>query len=79
MAGLPNIAGVASGGASAWSGEGLSASGFAYLGSRQWVTGPGSGGDFYDVNFDASRSSAIYGSSTTVTPLSLSAILIIKY
>ena len=31
------------------------------------------------VNFNASSSNPIYGKSTTVTPLSLSAILIIKY
>ena len=31
------------------------------------------------VNFNASSSNSIYGKSTTVTPLSLSAILIIKY
>ena len=59
--------------------EGISVSGFAYLGSRQWMTGPGSGGDFYNVNFDASRSSVVYGSSSTVTPLSLSCKYIISY
>lgn len=31
------------------------------------------------LNFDASLASSIYGSSTTVTPLSLSSIFIIKY
>ena len=31
------------------------------------------------INFDASRVSSIYGNSSTVTPLSLSTKLILKY
>ena len=38
------------------------------------------GGDkFVLVDLDASRSSLIYGNSSTVTPLSLSTKLILKY
>ena len=39
----------------------------------------GGGGDAYVVNFDASRSSAIYGASDTVQPASLNLIPQIKY
>lgn len=31
------------------------------------------------INFDASRSSSVYGSSSTVTPLSESVVFCIKY
>ena len=44
--------------------------GFANGGSGNWADG---------VTFNASRSSTIYGSSTTVTPLSLTTKLILKY
>ena len=33
----------------------------------------------FGISFDASRSDLIYGNSSTVTPLSLSSIFIIKY
>ena len=32
-----------------------------------------------DLNIDASRNSAIYGASSTVTPLSQSTLMLIKY
>ena len=32
-----------------------------------------------NINFDASRSSSVYGSSSTVTPLSESTLLCIRY
>ena len=32
-----------------------------------------------NLNFDASKSNSIYGSSTTVTPLSLSYLPVVKY
>lgn len=39
----------------------------------------GAGAGYQTINFNASRSSSIYGSSETVTPLSLSSIFVIKY
>lgn len=32
-----------------------------------------------NLNFDASHSNSIYGNSTTVTPLSTSAFMLVKY
>lgn len=38
------------------------------------------GGEWYrDINFDASRSSSIYGNSNIVTPLSQSTLMLVKY
>ena len=34
---------------------------------------------WYTLNFNASRSSSIYGSSTTVTPLSITTSFLMKY
>ena len=39
----------------------------------------GASGDSYGMGLDASRSSSIYGSSTTVTPLSESVVFYIKH
>lgn len=33
----------------------------------------------FNVSFDASRSSSIYGNSNTVTPLSQSTLMLVKY
>ena len=75
-AGLPNIEGTIGpldddGGAGYVSGV------FAKTGNTAWgVTG---GGSRYIISFNASRSSAIYGASTTVQPPSLQLIPQIKY
>ena len=43
------------------------------------VKGAGGTNNSYNLTFDAHRSSTIYGNSSTVTPLSLSTKLILKY
>ena len=45
--------------------------------NQQGPSGNQQGGG--NINFDASRSSAIYGNSNTVTPLSLSTLMLVKY
>ena len=55
----------------------------AFDAGNLWDTGVTPSGKDKDANgaviFDASLSNAIYGNSTTVTPLSLSTKLILKY
>lgn len=77
VAGLPNISGTVD--RHCW---GASASGAFYPNGRSAAKG-GTGNDnncpFTIAGFNASRSSSIYGSSTTVTPLSIKVKYFIKY
>lgn len=71
-AGLPNITGQV--GVINYINNGA----FKYNGTNhgiQWAGGSNAG----QADFDASRLSSVYGSSGTVTPLSLSYIPIIRY
>lgn len=81
-AGLPNIIGQAA------LKNGSRVPGFDSFSAAIQAYNIARGGDAYayvgnqtpfGFNIDASRSSSIYGSSTTVTPLSLSTKLILKY
>lgn len=76
VAGMPNIVGK------------LNLAYLAFESADGCFTASGSSGDHispWDIyrnryaNFDASRSSSIYGNSNTVTPTSLKVIFIIKY
>ena len=50
------------------------------FGDDNWANLWGANGGYYKwLNFAASRANSIYGSSNTVTPLSLSSIFIIRY
>lgn len=72
-AGLPNISG-------SWAaGSGSTASGAAYISGTRSGEGGGGGGTDNNVVFNASRSSSIYGNSTTVQPPSQVVHLCIKY
>ncbi|MBR1626467.1 MAG: tail fiber protein [Bacteroidales bacterium] len=72
-AGLPNISG-------SWAaGSGSSASGAAYISGTRGGEAGGGGGTDNNVVFNASRSSSIYGNSTTVQPPSQIVHLCIKY
>lgn len=72
-AGLPNISG-------SWAaGSGSTASGAAYISGTRSGEGGGGGGVDNNVVFEASRSSSIYGKSTTVQPPSQIVHLCIKY
>ena len=73
-AGLPNITGNFTGGQSA-SGEGAWTGAFKATGG--WGTVGGSSASMYKGDFDASRSSSIYGNSDTVQPQSLNQLLYI--
>ena len=74
MAGLPNITAQAF--TNFWSG----ASGALYLNKEIDHWGGGAdGGVRYEFYFNASRCSSIYGSSSTVTPLSESCKFYIRY
>ena len=78
-AGLPNITGTAN---SIITGNNASGSGvFKYSANTANVNQAGSVDwfDCYHISIDASRSSAVYGKSGTVTPLSLSTNYFIKY
>lgn len=81
MAGLPNITGYWNN--SAWINPDSSSDvgGCIYLisGTYNNYTSGGGGLNSPRRNIDASRSSSIYGSSTTVTPLSESVIMCIKH
>lgn len=75
-AGLPNITGTITGGGNMafYSGSGA----FALTGSRTWWAS----GDQHqngDMSFNASRSSSIYGASTTVQPPAIGVNIFIKY
>ena len=72
-AGLPNISGTF-GGNRYYGASGA----FAYLGSTHVRGSSRSGGAMEGVHFNAARSNAIYGKSTTVTPYSMDMIPIIK-
>ena len=79
MAGLPNITGeiVNSAGYS-----GLQAYGLIIMVANSFIQNIVNGGTNFggvNLNIDASRNSAIYGASSTVTPLSLSTKFFIKY
>mgnify|MGYP001348637023 CR=1 FL=1 len=76
-AGLPNI----TGNFSAYNGAGIdTANGSFYLSNTQHINYAGrSERDTYLCNFDASRSSSIYGNSTTVQPPALIINWFIKY
>ena len=74
MAGIPNITGSFGWITDANCSGAYSRAQFA----GNWMYGMG---DFsqYSVDFNASLSSSIYGSSTTVTPLSMSCLICISY
>ena len=77
--GLPNITGLFNYG-QIDGGGGFGASG-AFTATRL-NTGTGYGNNRFgcpQISFNASRSSTVYGSSSTVTPLSLTTKLILKY
>lgn len=75
-AGLPNITGSFGIGDS----SGTSTSGVFYtIAGSRWSEGGGSKGSNPDVGFNASRSSSIYGKSTTVQPPAHTVHLCIKY
>ena len=52
---------------------------YAFDGDRRGGAGSDSGSDRSGINFDASRSSAIYGESNEVQPASLLALACIKF
>lgn len=62
-AGLPNITGIID-----YPRAGTPSGAFAFGGNRGYTTGGGSGATFDYANFNASRSSSIYGNSSTVQP-----------
>ena len=72
-AGLPNITGTF-GGNRYYNASGA----FAYTGSTHVRGSSRSGGAMEGVNFNASRSSSVYGKSTTVTPPSCKLLPCIK-
>ena len=75
-AGLPNITGSFGIGDS----SGTTTSGVFYtIASSRWSEGGGKAGSNPNVGFNASRSSSIYGKSTTVQPPSQIVHLCIKY
>ena len=79
-AGLPNITGYFANG---YRGV-FSIFGGAFSITSAWVKfkdwgGEGSAWNYDGADFNASRASVVYGNSSTVTPLSLSSILVIKY
>lgn len=63
QAGLPNITGVID-----YPRAGTPSGAFAFGGNREYTTGGGKGATFDYANFNASRSSSIYGNSSTVQP-----------
>ena len=79
-AGLPNITGHFANG---YRGvvNGLSGAFFVSSGWTRFQDwgGHGSVWNYDGAEIDASRVSSVYGKSSTVTPLSLSSILVIKY
>ena len=81
MAGLPNITGKILT-PTGWDDWGVEAQG-AFAGDNSKTVRAGCGGSNaesrYYLDFSASRSSSIYGSSETVTPLSESCLTCIRY
>ena len=75
-AGLPNITGSTSRSVNLKSTSGSFYQGAAF-GSDLWATN--GWGNSYVIEFDASRSSSIYGNSTTVQPAAIKTYWIIKY
>ena len=79
---MPNITGTVAGGGCQGEASNWTTGAFKYIGNAPSKTHGASGGieSTSEVSdFDASRSSIIYGNSITVTPLSLSSTFIIKY
>ena len=77
---MPNITGTVNGGQLMRTDQNANASGAFSLITGSGQTRPT--GEFsasYGVSLDASKASTTYGSSTTVTPLSLSTKFFIKY
>ena len=74
-AGLPNITGQVTGG------KNINSSGaFKYISAASsFYNPPGNNNNFGQFSFDASRSSSIYGNSTTVQPPALTLLPCIKY
>lgn len=88
MAGIPNILGsleVVHSVQKAWANADITVTGAIYRiknsTTKKKDYGNGSGSGYFDWGFgiNASRSSSVYGSSTTVTPLSLAVQYLIKY
>jgi len=79
-AGLPNVTSKSSSyeQVCAWTGGGLGA-GAITLTPTDYAPSGGSIGRFHAIDFDASRSSAIYGNSATVQPPALTALPCIRY
>ena len=75
-AGLPNITGSIS---PINSGNGGSATGAFNAEKGKAAASTGSGNYYYSYNFDASSSNPSYGNSLTVTPESLTTLILIKY
>lgn len=80
-AGLPNITGSVSRGSGATVGIFASASGALGItnSGTAGLRAEGTGSDKTNINFDASRSSSIYGNSTTVQPPASIVNYFIKY
>ena len=84
MAGCPNITGTITAKGNSSNEVFASATGAMSVGgtTANWGIGQNdgvSGKAYGKVSFDASRSSSIYGSSETITPLSESVIMCISY
>lgn len=81
MAGLPNITGSLDVNADRNIFNGGQYGAFYRNGSggRKWAAFESTAISLGDIHFDASRSNPIYGKSNTVTPLSLSAKIVLKY
>lgn len=78
-AGLPNITGRIENIAGY---SGLRAYGLIIMDASSFIHNIANGGTNFggiNLNIDARRNSAIYGASSTVTPLSLSCMIIVKY
>lgn len=78
-AGLPNITGRIENIAGY---SGLQAYGLIIMDASSFIQNIANAGTYFggvDLNIDASRNSAIYGASSTVTPRSLSCTIIVKY
>lgn len=78
-AGLPNITGRIENIAGY---SGLQAYGLIIMDGSNFVQNISNAGTYFggvDLNINASRNSAVYGASSTVTPLSQSTLMLIKY